>query len=162
MERVHELQARIDQQEKRLAQFEAELTILRSGADAANELAESLNRMEHATRRALRNLYDPGRLAGGDLACLLTAVSEHPVAGSELQVLLRDAISMLKPAQSIGVQTRHYCCYDILALTYLEGRDVAEIMRRLSISRRQYYRDLKIAVRAVACCLFSACPTSRV
>lgn len=79
VERVHKLQARIDQQEKRLAQLEADLAISRSGEGAANELAESLNRMEHATRRALRNLYDPGRLAGGDLTCLLTEVSGWPI-----------------------------------------------------------------------------------
>lgn len=79
VKRVHKLQARIDQQEERLAQLEADLVISRLGEGAANELAESLNRMEHATRRALRNLYDPGRLAGGDLTCLLTEVSGCPI-----------------------------------------------------------------------------------
>jgi len=156
---MHDLQACIDRQEKRLAQLEAKLARVRGGEDEIDELSRSLDRMERATRRALRNLYDPARLADGDLACLFAEVSGYPMTGHELQALLRDAISMLEPAQTTDGQFHRTRCYNALISTYLEKDSVAEITRRLAISRRQYYRDLKVAVRSVAGYLFSTVAT---
>jgi len=161
MARVRDLQTRIDRQEERLIRIEAELALMHADEDAAGELAQSLDRIEHATREALRNFYDPGRLANGDLAMLLADLDGRTLTSAELQALLRNAIGLLKPAEEISSLSHSYCCYDILTLTYLEGQSVPEIMSRLAISRRQYYRELKIAVRAVAYYLFSVYPATQ-
>lgn len=161
MARVRDLQTRVDRQDERLTRIEAELALLYADEEAGDDLVHSLERMEQATRAALRNLYDPGRLANSDLAALLTEVSGRALSGYELQALLRNAIDMLKPAQALSQQARPYCCHDVLALTYIEGQSVAEIMSRLAISRRQYYRELKIAVRSVAYYLFAVYPTTQ-
>lgn len=162
MARVRDLQTRVDRQEERLTRIEAELALLYADEDAVDDLAHSLERMEQATRAALRDIYDPGRLANSELASLLVEVNGRALTGHELQALLRNTIDMLKPGQTLGQQSRSHCCYDVLALTYIEGQSVAEIMNRLAISRRQYYRELKIAVRAVAHSLFFIYPTSRI
>ncbi len=92
---------------------------------------------------ALSRLHDP------------VALRAHPLAGNPggpaaLRTELTTAIEALRPATQVDPSSRTWRRYHVLTLRYVEGLDAAEVGRRLSISRSQYYREHEAAVAAVA------------
>lgn len=105
------------------------------------------------TRDAFRHLWDEVALGKCALAAWLyssPAMAETPIAarGHKLQVFLLKLIEIIreKEGQNVsGFKSRYQILYD----TYVEGCTTEEVMERLSISRRQYFYDLKDALDAV-------------
>jgi hypothetical protein len=106
------------------------------------------------TRDALRHLWDDVYLGRCPLAewafpGLDVAPEGGPAArGVRLRNLLLDTIDKLNPQQNpSGSRDRRY---DILHFTYVEDRTVDEVTKKLIVSRRQYFYDLKDAIGALA------------
>lgn len=105
---------------------------------------------EQATRDALRHLDDPDYLAWSFLAQLMARAHEVWPEGPDLQQALYRAIEALRPAENPAQPFQQSRRYNILRLTYLDRQRPAEVAQTLAISVRQYYRDLKVAIQAVA------------
>lgn len=111
------------------------------------------------TREALRQLWDEVYLSRCQLADWVYTsdmlTETHPAArGQELQQLLRDAIEAVGEIEA-GEHSRERRRYQILYLTYVEGLAVEEITDKLSISRRQYFYNLKEALEKVVHCILN-------
>lgn len=108
----------------------------------------------HATRDALRHLWDEVYLGKSALAAwtyTTDGANNHvnPAArGKEMQRLLLDVIEATRSKEGEGL-SRAGRRYQVLYQTYVEGLTVDEITDKLSISRRQYFYDLKDAVEAI-------------
>jgi hypothetical protein len=162
-------QARIRELEAALARLEARITALESrselltGTGKAEELARqkaqpsstsSLAKLqketEQAIRDALRHLDDSAYLAQSRLAGLIAEARGAPPAGLHLQQLLYRAIESLKSVEDQHDWSRQQFRYNLLHMTYLERKRSSEVAQLLLISDRQYYRELKAAIRSVA------------
>jgi hypothetical protein len=114
------------------------------------------------TRDALRHLWDDIHLGRCPLAewafPSLDVVPKDGVApeggpaarGVRLRKLLLDTIDKLNPEQTPTGPRNTDRRYDILYLTYVENFTVDEAVKKLGISRRQYFYDLKDAIGALA------------
>lgn len=105
------------------------------------------------TREALRHLWDEAYLSKCALAAWLYASNrrnELPLAarGKALQEILLKAIERVGEKEG-GEQSRPQRRYLILQQTYVDGWTVEEITEKLSISRRQYFYNLKEALEEV-------------
>lgn len=106
------------------------------------------------TREAFRHLWDEVYLSKCPLADWLYNYDErlanlHLAArGNEIQKMLLDAIETLqeKKSRDSGYATRYY---EALSKTYVENLPIEEITKKLSISRRQYFYDLKNALETI-------------
>lgn len=105
---------------------------------------------EEATRDALRHLADASYLEQSPLAELIAGHRGVSPKGPRLQQKLLDAINDMQPGKRHPRRPRQQRRYDILRMAYLEKKKVAETARMLAISERQYYRELKTAIRGVA------------
>jgi CheY-like chemotaxis protein len=103
-------------------------------------------------RDALAHLYDNAYLSRHPL--LPALVRRHipdPVARSQhLRSLIIEAINGLRPPPSVAPHTREWRPYGILVYRYLDGMGDEQIGRKLSISERQLFRDLKAGVELLA------------
>ncbi|MBI5930805.1 MAG: GAF domain-containing protein [Chloroflexi bacterium] len=100
-------------------------------------------------RDALRHLWDEIYLSKCDLANWAYAVESNglpnKMRGQDLQQILLQAVEAMGQKDHSRDQRR----YQILYQTYIQGLTVDEITDKLSISRRQYFYDLKEALEAV-------------
>jgi CheY-like chemotaxis protein len=94
---------------------------------------------------ALEALYDNVALASAPLLRhfpqfqRVTRVEER---AERARAMLFEAIEVLRPARSAPFGSLQARSYDILSLRYVENLPLAEVMKELSLSRRQVYRDL--------------------
>ncbi|MBN1995896.1 MAG: GAF domain-containing protein [Anaerolineae bacterium] len=108
------------------------------------------------TRNVLRHLWDDVYLGRSPLAewafpGLDLAPEGGPAArGGRLRQLLLETTDKLNPAQNPGGPRPTNRRYDTLRLTYLEDLTVDEAIKELTVSRRQYFYDLKDAINALA------------
>lgn len=105
------------------------------------------------TREALRHLWDEMYLGKCALAgwyfSSITAHDTPPATrGQAVQSLLMAAIEAIQEKEG-GDCHRNYRHYSILQYTYIEELPVEVITERMSISRRQYFYDLKDSLEAV-------------
>ncbi|NPV08467.1 MAG: response regulator [Anaerolineae bacterium] len=99
-------------------------------------------------REALLLLYIPQGLADCELARLLpeTRDTGDPLARAQaVRGKLLDAIAALRSNLRSGLPASASRAYDCLRLRYVSGFSVEEVARRLSLSERQAYRDLRFA-----------------
>lgn len=133
-----------------VAELKAQLHSSERIGPLATTVAKTEQEMERAVRDALRHLDDASYLAQSRLATLVGNHCGQSPNGQALRRLLAGAIEGMKPngTQSHQARERRYC--DILRLTYLEGKRAREVAKVLGLSERQYYREKKVAIRAVA------------
>ena len=105
-------------------------------------------------RDALLHLHDPPYLQTHPLAQARPADSDALARGKWLYNLLLDGIAALRPPAGTPISSRPWRTYRLLELRYLDGRDVADVVDRLAISRIQYYRDHQRALDAVTSILW--------
>ena len=117
-----------------------------TGADVMGQQ----KKLEWATRDALRHLDDVTCLSRSPLAELIAKAQGARPNGRALQQTLYKTIEAMRPVEGQPLHTRQLLRYDILRLTYLERKRAAETALSLSISERQYYRELKAAIQIVA------------
>jgi ribose transport system permease protein len=108
------------------------------------------------TRDALRHLWDDIYLGHCPLVewafpGLDVAPEGGPATqGVRLRNLLLDTIDKLNPEQNPTGPRSTNRRYDILHFTYIEYLTVDEVIKKLTVSRRQYFYDLKDAIGALA------------
>ncbi len=105
------------------------------------------------TREALRHLWDEmylGKcaLAGWYFSSNVTRETPPATRGQELQNLLIAAIEAIQKKE-VGDRHRNRRHHNVLHLTYVEELPVEVITEHMSISRRQYFYDLKDALETV-------------
>ena len=148
-EQLSNLSFTVENLERRVTALETALRLQHRIAPAT--AITSLRDIELATRDALRHIDDTGYLSDCRLAHIFEQFQEHFPGEHALQSCLYEAIRLTQPAAPWSDLT-HACRHrEILSRTYVDGRTSREIAGELGISRRQYYRELKLAVLAVAC-----------
>jgi hypothetical protein len=159
---IEKLRTTLTRLKARLAESEAQREHLAGIVEAAKlreketrqpteaEVMEQQRKRERATRDALRHLDDVAYLARSPLAELIAKAQGAWPDGRTLQQTLYGTIEAMRPVKGRPFHPRQLLRYDILCLTYLEGKRAAEITQALAISERQYYRELKAAIQIVA------------
>lgn len=155
---VQKLQTTFNELRGRLAEAEAQRDHLASIVEslrprdevAEHAVIEQRREREQATRDALRHLDDVDYLARSSLAELLARAHGIWPEGSHLQQELYRAIEAMRTIAGQSHQPQQQRRYDILRQTYLEKKKAVEVAKALTISERQYYRDLKAAIQTVA------------
>lgn len=106
-----------------------------------------------SVRDALRHLHDPVYLQTHPLVRLVPEPGDSlEFAGKRLQRHLLDAIATLRPGAGMA-DARARRRYELLALRYAEALEIAEVAARLAISRREYNREHRQALDAIAALL---------
>lgn len=100
-----------------------------------------------ATRDALRHLDDILYLGNSTLAQCYTRIHNYTLEGYQLRQLILAAIAALN---SSSTQSRSRMHYKMVRMAYLENCGVDEITSTLPLSKRQYYRELNLAIQAIA------------
>ncbi len=103
-------------------------------------------------RDALAHLYDLAHLEGHPLTQLTANAPHDP--GSALRALLLDTIEALSPAADATGWDKEWRTYTILTRRYVDGASIEEIIDELSISPRQFHRELRKALEAVVAMLW--------
>lgn len=116
-------------------------------SDSGNGVSSaSLVRRLH---RALLDIYDPSELARSSLLDLFSIV-EQPDPPAALRRLLLEAISGLKPPDSLPPQANAWRTYHILLYRYVQQIAQREIALSLGFSVRQLQRHEKAALQTLA------------
>ncbi len=155
---MQKLQTTLTELENRLVEMEAQRDYFASSMKslrpreevAEHAVIEQRMEREQATRDALRHLDDVDYLARSSLAELLAKAHGVWPEGSHLQQELYRAIEAMRPVAGQSREPQQQRRYDILRQTYLEKKKAVEVANALTISERQYYRDLKAAIQTVA------------
>jgi CheY-like chemotaxis protein len=116
-----------------------------SQPDIPNEFAEQV-------RAALGHLLDAVRLQHEPLALYLvpSAVTDPQARAHRLREAVLEAIDAPRPPAGVSPRDPAYRPYAILRQKYAEGFPAEEVQRRLSISRRQFFREQTLAFDALA------------
>ncbi len=106
-------------------------------------------------RDALVHLYDLAHLQRHALARLV-ADSGGPLqdAARALRTLLLDSLEQINPGSSVSRNDKEWRPYGILTHRYVDGFTIEEIMAELGISLRQFQRDHRKGLLAVAAILW--------
>jgi|GEM_PF-2623894 len=112
-------------------------------------------KLESCVRQALRALDDTAALSRCSLLGHLADHDGQNVDGAQLQQMLTRTVARLKPVNPRR-NRQQKLRYDILRLTYLAKKKPADVAKKLALSERQYYRELKGAVQWVAEQLFGS------
>jgi len=102
----------------------------------------------YQVREALSLLYVPGKLADCELASLLPearAIGDPLARAQALRSRLLDAISSLRSGPLGLLPASASRAYECLRLRYVSGFSVPEVARKLAVSERQAYRDIRFA-----------------
>ncbi|MGI6208107.1 MAG: response regulator [Anaerolineae bacterium] len=107
-------------------------------------------------RDALTHLFDTARLQNHPLAAHLVpaTISDPKARAQALTEALLQAITDLKPPPGVSPRDPAYRPYAVLRHKYAEGASNEEIMDRLAISRRQFFREQQRACEALATLLW--------
>jgi CheY-like chemotaxis protein len=100
-------------------------------------------------RSALHNLYYPDQLRRSPLTEIFGIDQQFNVS-SLLQRILIDAIEKLKPGQGEPPQSRSWRIYEALVYRYIRQFDREVVANQLGISGRQFRREQKTAIEALA------------
>lgn len=109
-------------------------------------LTEQHTKIERALRNALRFLHDPAYLDQSSLKKVVGEMRQIKIDGPGLQLMLTQAIERLRPRPNQLDYDKWQTRYDILCLTYREKQPLKLVITTLSLSERQYYRELKRAI----------------
>ena len=100
-------------------------------------------------RSALHNLYYPDQLRRSPLNNIF-GIDHRLNSSSLLQRILIDAIEKLKPGQAEPPQSRSWRIYELLAYRYIRQFDREVVANQLGISGRQFRREQRTALEALA------------
>ena len=97
---------------------------------------------ESQLRDCLAHLYDYSFLRDHPLVHRLVPEATGEAARVQaFRQLITDAIERLKPEAGVNVDSAHSRLYRILVLRYVKQQSTQHILRQLSLSERQFYRD---------------------
>lgn len=100
-------------------------------------------------RSALHNLYYPDQLRRNPLSKIL-GIDQDFNASSLIQRILIDEIEKLKPLKEEPPQSRSWRIYEVLVYRYIRQYDRELVANQLGISGRQFRREQRTALEALA------------
>jgi CheY-like chemotaxis protein len=105
---------------------------------------------------AYQHLYDPVHLRTDALIDILISdtSSSRRERAQQLHRILVNVIEELNPGPNAPVFSHEWRRHRLMALRYLDGLDPQTVADRLSISRRQYYREHESAIEGIASILW--------
>ncbi|MCC9077769.1 response regulator [Litorilinea aerophila] len=108
--------------------------------------------LAHHIRTALAHLYDQAYLQNHPLAAYLEddARGDQVSRAQQLRRTLLDLIELLRPQSRSDVPPEATRAYAILTYRYVDGLSMEEIADKLSLSRRQAYREHAKGIEALA------------
>jgi CheY-like chemotaxis protein len=111
--------------------------------------------MTRWVRSALAHLYDAAFLQTHPLNLLLDTdkTLDNITRAQRVRRLLLDGIESLRPQSTKTVPPQAARAYAILSYRYVDGLTMDEITDKLSLSRRQIYREHEKGIEAIACLL---------
>ncbi|NJM40142.1 MAG: response regulator [Anaerolineae bacterium] len=114
--------------------------------------APSPEEMTRWVRSALAHLYDAASLQTHPLNALLDAdkTLDTITRAQRLRRLLLDGIESLRPRSTLATIPQAARAYAILSYRYVDGLTMDEITNKLSLSRRQIYREHEKGIEAIA------------
>lgn len=113
-------------------------------------VTDGQHKLEKATRQALRRLEDVAYLGRSTLSTILAEIHQEQLDGWVIQKMLQQAITATAPTDNDPNYEQWHLRYQLLQLAYLEKTPLAEIIKQVPLSERQYYRELKKAIQTVA------------
>ena len=102
----------------------------------------------------LQHLYDYAYLERHAMATSMTLGNGRQTAASALRDFVLDAMEKLHPDQRLAGDDRVWRPYDILVLRYSDGYAPDEVAEKLHVSRRQFQRDHRKGIEALAAVLW--------
>ena len=111
--------------------------------------AASFDRFVSDVRSALHYLYEPDQLRRSPLAAHLGVAASFDTA-SALQRILLEAVDALEPGPEEPPQSRAWRIYDALVYRYVRRFDRDTVADQLGISGRQFRREQRAALEALA------------
>ncbi|MBC7235064.1 MAG: response regulator [Chloroflexi bacterium] len=128
--------------------FDADAENLEEGQEVVPDEFVSL------VRDALAHLYDYAYLERHPLTRLVEPVNDSASVSRALRNLLLDTIEQLYPGDGVTRSDRAWRPYGILVQRYVDGAEIDDVRNDLHISLRQFQREHRKAVLAVASILW--------
>ncbi len=149
------LEEKLDTLWSRILALERQVDLLSGQVNGANGSPVHYSKehfaCDQALRDALRHLAEPEYLGRCRLREQLAAQNGESIDGRAIQSMLLTTMRQVgyspKGPATAELQRRRHL---ILRQRYVEGKTIREIVHALAISERQYYRDLKAAIRILA------------
>lgn len=104
---------------------------------------------DRVLRQALHHLNDLAYLQHSPLAESLASSAGARLTGRAVQALVLEAIDALRPGQREGREERLALYYELLRGRFVDEDSLQDVLRRLGLSERQYYRELNTALPLV-------------
>jgi len=116
------------------------------------ELYGPIEEFAEQVREALTHLHDYVRLQSCPLcsAFFPDPSLEGPSRARRLRRLLLESIEELSPPDQVPIRSKEWRGYHILSSRYVERREPQEVMQELAIGERQFYREQRKAIEALA------------
>ena len=129
---------------------------LREADTAMTNEIEDLRELKRLVRSALAHLYDFAYLQNHPLATMLDAGGDldQMTRAQQVRRALLGCLEHLHPRGSGQAS----CTYAVLTYRYVDGLSVAEIMHKLALSRRQFYREYAKGLEAITSLLADRLP----
>ena len=112
----------------------------------------SIEEFTKQVREALSHLHDYAYLQGCSLCTLFfPGLSlEGSSRAQRVRRLLLETIEELSPPDQVPVNSKEWRGYHILSSRYIERREHQEVIQELAISERQFYREQRRIIEALA------------
>ena len=108
-------------------------------------------------RDALLHLHDPAGLQVHPLRSALAGTPRDASSrGRTLYRALLGAVESLRPAPGTPPESRAWRHYRVIEMRYIDGREVGEILDEVALSKNQYHRDHRRALRAISSLLWDS------
>ena len=112
----------------------------------------SIKEFAEQVKEALNCLHDYVRLQNCPLCSSFfpDPSLEGPSRAQRFRRLLLETIEELSPPDQVPVNSKEWRGYHILSSRYIERREPQEVMQELAIGERQFYREQRKAIEALA------------
>ena len=112
----------------------------------------SIEEFAEQVREALTHLHDYVQLQSCPLCSSLfpDPSLKGPSRAQRFRRLLLETIEELSPPDQVPVNSKEWRGYHILSSRYVERREPQEVMQELAIGERQFYREQRKAIEALA------------
>src|SRR5258708_35998029 len=124
----------------------------------SDQLTPPFSDFEQQVHDCLTHLYDFMFLQDHPLVGMLVPEITGPNRIQVFREIIIDCVENLRPNPELETQAKVSRLYNILRLRYIRQQTVQQVILNLSLSERQFYRDLPKAIQIVSR-MFSERPT---
>jgi CheY-like chemotaxis protein len=122
--------------------------------DPQDEAADVPDEFTALVRDALAHLYDYAHLQRHPLAALVGPAGPNHDVARALRNLLLDTLEQLEPGAQVSRNDKEWRPYGILTRRYIDGFEIDDIVAELRTSLRQFQRDHRKGLLAMASILW--------